>query len=226
MPIRFEFSEQIEQKLLKQLDFALVRTYTKAAQVAQQAVRDSLPQRFQLRRRAFISNSIRVEAATKEHPVATVFVPTDGPYNADFLVRQELGGTKLPTRGHKHLALPPPFVEGARRVIVKQGKRPSDLLKIATHTSLKTRKVIQGFFKIDESTPNRYRHGLHPGIYQRGGAGKGNKGKRKLKTMFLFERQGHMDARFRFRETAMRAAQQAMPGIFAASLDEALRTAR
>lgn len=38
MPIRFEFSEQIERKLLRQLDFALVRSYTKAAQVAQQPV--------------------------------------------------------------------------------------------------------------------------------------------------------------------------------------------
>ena len=226
MPIHFDFSKDIESKLFKQIDFALVRTCTNAAYAAQKAIRDSLSQNKFVLRNNFVFNSIKVEKATKADPTAAVYVPTDGKYNADFLVRQELGGLKTPSNGGKHLALPPPFIKGARRPILRVGKRPSDLLKIAAHSSLKTGRVVQGYFKIDEETPARYRHGLPFGIYQRGGGGKGNKGKRRLKMKFAFEKQADVDARFEFRETCMKAAQRALPSLFAEALSEALRTVR
>ena len=209
MTISFEFNHtEIERKIQEQLNFALVRTYTKAAKAAQKAVQNSMPQRFVLRNN-FVLNSIRTEAATKRNPVAIVFVPTDknDKFNADFLLQHETGGMKKP-KG-KHLALPTDASLSGRGIVTKS-KRPKVVLEKP--------KV----FKIDEKTNQRYRHGRKSGIFIRIGRGKQS----KIKRLFSFIPRAKVDARFKFNDTALKTIQDKLPGLFEDSLVEALKTAR
>jgi hypothetical protein len=215
--LKFEFPTDIERKLFKQLDFALVLTYTKAAQAAQKAVQKSLPHLFVLRN-TFVMNSIRMEKATKQNPVATVFVPTEGKYNADFLLLQETGGLKNPSKNY--LAIPTDKVKRNKRDIVTKTTRQKLLTK--DKEANKKNKI----FVIDASTPAKKAHGLPHGVYQRGHKGKGNKGKRKLILLFAFEKSASITARFNFQKTAIKAAIEALPKAFEDALIQALKTAR
>ena len=230
MPIRFDFSEEIERKLFKQIDFALVRTYTKAAYAAQQAIRESLPQRFTLRNN-FVLNSIRVQAATKADPTAAVYVPTEGPYNANFLIRQELGGIKTP-KGN-YLAIPVNVKrsrankKGVGGGIIGKNERPRALLQAGQYKS--SRRSLNRVFLITDTEPkeNRYRHNLVPGIYaSHPNRASHKKGSRGLTLLYVLEPAGRIGARFKFRETGIKAAQRALPGLFAEALSDALRTVR
>ncbi len=233
MPIFFDFPKEIERRLFKQIDFALVRTYTKAAQVAQQAIKESLPQRFTLRNN-FVLNSIKIQAATKEHPIASVYVPTEGRPNADFLIRQELGGIKTPSG--KYLAIPINIKRsrankrGVGGGIIGKDERPRALLQRGDYKS--TRKRINRVFLIDSSTPARYRKerngrmlpfGIYAAHPNRANHKKGGQG---LTLLYALVPSGHVKPVFEFRETGLREAQRALPGLFAESLAEALRTAR
>jgi hypothetical protein len=210
--LKFEFPTDIERKLFKQLDFALVLTYTKAAQAAQKAVRESLHQRFILRN-SFVEKSIRIDPATKKNPVATVFVPTEGKYNADFLLLQETGGIKTPKKD-THLAIPA-GVNRTKYGIIKKRDMPD---------ALRTRKSV---FAIKETTIRRHKHRLQPGIYQRVGPNKNrSKDTWKLKRLFTFKKGAPVEARFQFQKTAIKAAIEALPKAFEDALVQALRTAR
>jgi hypothetical protein len=228
--LKFEFPTDIERKLFKQLDFALVLTFTRAAYEAQKAVRTSLSQHFVLRN-TFVSKGILVEKATKQNPVATVFARTEGPFNIDFMLLHETGGTKKPKGQHLAIA---PYKSIRQHRPAKRGKRPRDLLNVATHSTwapgraLKDRKTINvGFrFMITESTPYRHSHGMPPGIYERTWKGSASKGKSSLILLFQFKRRVPVQAKFKFRETAIKAAIDAMPKLFEQALVQALRTAR
>jgi hypothetical protein len=228
--LKFEFPTDIERKLFKQLDFALVLTFTRAAYTAQKAVRESLPQHFVLRN-SFVSKGIQAEKATKQNPVATVFARTEGPFNIDFMLLQETGGTKTPKGQHLAIA---PYKSIRQHKPAKQGKRPRDLLKMATHSTwapgraLKDRKTVNiGFrFMITESTPHRYSHGMPPGIYERTWKGSAKNGKSSLILLFQFKRKVPVEAKFKFRETAIKAAIDAMPKLFEDALIQAVKTAR
>lgn len=103
--------------VVKQLPFATALALTRTAQDVQTEERRELAQRFTLRNN-WVSNGIRIKAATKANPEAIVF------QKDDFMVLQETGGTKH-ARG-KSLAIP----EAARtnkRGIVTAGNRPNAL---------------------------------------------------------------------------------------------------
>jgi hypothetical protein len=228
MPLFIDIPTEIDRQIFKQLDFAIVRTLTKAAQVAQKAIQDSLPQRFTLRN-TFVFNSIRTKAATKADPTAAVYVPTDGKYNADFLIRQETGGFKVP--GGKYLAIPENIKrsranrKGVGGGIIRGQDRPRELLSAGSYRS--TRRRENRVFKIDDSTPQRYRHGLKFGIYAAHPNQKNHRtGNQGITLLYSFVPRAKVPQRFHFQATATQAAQDALPGLFQDSLNEALRTAR
>ena len=223
MSIKFELPLDIDRKLYQQLDYALVLTYTRAAKAAQEAVRLSLPRSFTIRN-SFVSNGIRTEAATKNNPVAAVFGRTEGPFSIDFMIPQETGAVKTPTRGRRNLAIPVNINKGKKGLIAKQN-RPKALLDSGDYKSTRTR--LNRVFKVDESTPKRQRHGLEPGIYASHPRRKSHKtGSKGLTMLYAFEKKGKIKPRFEFRDTAIKAAQDAMPKLFYAALTEAIRTAR
>lgn len=208
MPLTFNLPLDFERKLFEQLDFALVRTYTKAAQVAQAAVRAKIPQHFVLRNN-FVLNGIRTQSATKQDPTAYVFGRTEGPFSIAFMLLHETGGIKKPR--NRNLAIPTGNVKRNKRDIVTKANRP------------RAQREKPTVFTITRSTPHRYRHDMQPGIYRRGHRGKE---KRKVILLFAFQPRARIKAQFNFVDTAIKAAQAALPKLFEESLIEAIRTAR
>lgn len=236
MKLEFEGATNAEKILLKQLNYALVLTYTKAGQAGQKAVKAGLPQRFVLRNN-FVTNSFRLEAATKKNPWATIFVPTDGPYNADFLIRQQEGGIKTP-KG-RHIAIPASSIgvhhapsqhkirrgKNAGQVresvvrnsrgLIKRGFKPKELLQdkkqyfIGTIKSKLTGKATYGIWK---RTGKHTSRGGYPAPF--------------VNLMYILVPQGIVQERLEFHQTAIKAAKEALPKAFEDALIEAVRTTR
>lgn len=102
----------------QQLRFATARALTQTAVEVQQEVRRNMPSRFQLRRQ-WIVQGIRVDRATKQALVATV-------YSRDKFMRlQESGGTKSPMRNY--IAIPTSLVRRTPRELIRRSDRPQAL---------------------------------------------------------------------------------------------------
>jgi hypothetical protein len=225
-----EFPNEIEKKLNKQLDFALVLTYTRLVQLAQTEIRNQLPGRFKTRNN-FIKYGIRIEAATKRDPVATVYARMDAGYDLGFMLLQEKGGEKTPQ--NKHVAVPW-SIRGKRvdrspiPTVLKDKERPQYLL--STHEFRLEGKKWR-VFKIDEETDKfgqRYRHDLPYGIYATpiGRKGRHDKGKDQLLMLYAFENQTDVDERFEFVQTAFDTATSQADAVFADSIKRAVATSR
>lgn len=102
----------------QQLRFATAKALTQTAVQVQQEVRKNMPSRFQLRRQ-WVVQGIRVDRATKQNLVATV-------YSRDkFMGLQEAGGNKSPLRNY--LAIPTSMVRRTPSEIVRQSDKPKAL---------------------------------------------------------------------------------------------------
>lgn len=120
-----EVVRSFDELRFQQVPFAAALALTWTASDAQKAVRGDLPQRFTIRNR-WVEMGIRIEKATKAQwprPSAEIYS------RDDFMVRQELGGTKVP-KGNS-LAIPTKDMlrrKGGKRGIIRAKNRPRALL--------------------------------------------------------------------------------------------------
>lgn len=115
----------------KQIPFATALALTKTAQHAQDAVRRSLPHRFELRN-DFVRRGVKIRSASKSSLEADVRWQAPVAARRGFaqsLARQETGGTKTPAQ--RWLAIPRPAVEKrrGRSGIIPKRWRPGQALK-------------------------------------------------------------------------------------------------
>ena len=105
----------------KQFRFAVAKALTATAADVQKEVKKNMPERFTLRRQ-WVVQGIRMEKATKDNLVATV-------YSKDpFMGRQEVGGTKTP-KFDQHLAIPMRAVRRYKSDMINPADLPSNLGK-------------------------------------------------------------------------------------------------
>lgn len=200
-----------------QLPFATARALTWTAKQAQEDVRASLPKNFILRN-TYLKSTIRYTPATKS------FQQSEVGSTAKFIPLHEPGGTKRP-KG-KHLAVPV-SVKGNAKDKISKRDRPKALLSGGTYTS--TRGRSNRIFKIDESTPARYRHGMDYGIYADHGSAI-HKGKRKkakgigLTMLYRLIPVGDIDARLGLRETTQDVVDKHFFPLFSKSMASAIAT--
>lgn len=102
----------------KQFRFAVARALTLTAVDVQKQVRLDLRKKFQIRR-DWVVNNVRMEKATKENLTATVYHP------ADFMGRQEEGGTKTPFGNY--IAVPTSLVRRTKKEVIRKSDRPKNL---------------------------------------------------------------------------------------------------
>lgn len=103
----------------QQFRFSVARALTMTAADIQKEVRKNLPDRFTLRRPAWIKNGIMIERATKENLTTTV-------YSRDkFMGLQEIGGTKGPL--NNYLAVPTRMVKRTPTDMIRKSDRPKAL---------------------------------------------------------------------------------------------------
>lgn len=105
-----------------QIPAALFMALTATAKLAQSAVQQELPKRFTIRRLAWATSGIKIEAATKTNLVATVRDIHD------YMALQDTGGEKLPHYG-EYICVP---LTGARRTpssLIPDNLRPKAVME-------------------------------------------------------------------------------------------------
>ncbi len=192
------------QAIGRQAPYALSVALNNTANAVQSAVRDSLSDRFTLRRKTFVENTIYrqsgVDWATKTKPQATVRVrdtPDSKGRVPDFLAQHEDGGTKTPRDG-RSIAIPLPGARRNKGDIVTVANRPRALLA-----------KKQAFRKDDL-------------LLKRTGRGK----RAKLTALFVFKRSVRIRPRLGMEATAERVVPDVWERIAGAAIDRALATAK
>lgn len=109
----------LEDVAKEQTPFATAKTLTQVAKMAQNKVRRAARRRFTLRSK-WVETGIRIKPATKKNPIAYVGS------RDEFMIRQELGGTKRPAR--KTLAIPNQ-VRRTKTGKIGKANRPAELMK-------------------------------------------------------------------------------------------------
>lgn len=221
LDITFE-PKDLEQVVFKQINFALILTYTRSAIAAQKATREYLPLGFVIRN-AFTQEGIRTQPAEKTSPSAYVYARTSGAFSIGYMVLHETGGIKRPFG--KYLALPRNVgrgkaARGRTQGIIPRENQPKKILQREEYDGKRA-------FKIDEKTLPRQRHGLPYGIYtDDGGRANHDKASHGLTILYRFEPKVRLKPDFRFQQTAIAAIQKQLPYIFDKALTFALKTAK
>lgn len=141
------------------LPFALAKSITASAQGAQQAVKNSLFTKFQLRN-SFTQQGIRLKPADKNtYPIAaTVYTDTANRATGapDYLVMQEEGGEKVPHGGRQYLAIPTKYLRQMAPGVIPAELRPRNLLgavggrytainRRTKGVALRNQRIVEGF---------------------------------------------------------------------------------
>ena len=113
-------ARQVKDIAQNQIPFTTALALTRTAQKAQKVIRQALPERFIIRRKAWALGGIRVEAATKR--MLTAVVKDINPY----MGLQEIGGTKFPIG--KNIAVPLRGARASRRSLISKRNMPRQLL--------------------------------------------------------------------------------------------------
>jgi hypothetical protein len=194
-----------------QLPFANALALTRTAQDAQGDVRQGLPVRFTIRRASWMRVNVKIKAAKKTDPVATV----EDTFDAMGL--QEAGGQKLPTVG-QYLAVP---LEGARstpRKLISDGDRPHEVMGSGL-----------GFIRPNANgVPIMYRaffkRGRTRGV--RGVKGMGSATwSREIMPMYALVRRADVKPRYEFDVTVEKAVQARFRQNFDDAIQKAVKTA-
>lgn len=185
------------QEIGRQAKFALALALNGTANQVQRAVRTGLDERFTVRRKAFIENTVfrdrRTDFATKQHPVAIVRVHPD----RDVLAKHEDGGAKRPVSG-RSIAIPLGAVRRNRADIITSASRPR---------ALQAKKNV--FREKDV-------------LYKRTGTGK----RQKVQALYLFRRSVALRPRLGMADTAAKVIPRAWPSEAERAINRALSTAR
>jgi hypothetical protein len=185
------------QTVQKQIPFAMATALNTTANAVQSEVRQGLNERFTLRRKAFIENTIYrqrgTDFATKSHFQAIVRVHPE----RDVLAKHERGGTKAPIDG-KYLMLPTSAVRRTKRDLIAESQKPRALYG------------KKGVFKRGDV------------LYKESGRGKS----RRLTALYVFKRSAKIRPRLGMQDTAHRVVPQVWPRLAAQALARALSTAR
>lgn len=182
----------------RQVPFAEALALTRTAQDAQAGVRDSLARRFTLRNN-WVRSGIRITAARKNNPIATV-----GSIEP-FMRRQEDGGTKT-ARSHARVAVPADAKRGKTGIIPK-GQRPAALMgrpRVLSWQGSNLWPRSGGF-----------------SILQRVG-----KARYPLKRLYWLQRAVRVLPRFGFKATTLQIIARRIAPNFVAALDEARATGK
>jgi len=113
-------ARQVKDIAQNQIPFTTALALTRTAQKAQKVIRQALPERFIIRRKAWALGGIRVEAANKR--MLTAVIKDINPY----MGLQEIGGTKFPMG--KNIAVPLKGARASRRSMISEQNKPRQLL--------------------------------------------------------------------------------------------------
>lgn len=195
------------QAIGRQAPFAMSQTLNAVANVAQQQIKDSLAERFTLRRAGFVQNTIfrqrGTDFATKTKLQAVIRTHPD----RNFLAQHEEGGRKAPIAGSS-VAIPLPAVrEAAGRDVIPKRLRPSGMIKNG-----QVRKVV---------TPN----GTFL-VRNRPGKGKGRLDGWRTEFLYKLKPSVPLRPRLAFRETAEKAIDAHFTRIALRQIDLAIGAPR
>ena len=112
---------QIKDIAREQLPFVTALALTRTAQKAQRAIREALPQRFIIRRKAWVLGGVRIEAALKGGRTAAV------KHIDAYMNLQEFGGTRFAFG--KHLAIPLAGARPSPRSVIRAANKPKALME-------------------------------------------------------------------------------------------------
>lgn len=105
--------------------FAVAKSLTNLAQLAQEEVKRQMPHRF-IMRRNWISQGVRIKTASKSSLWSAVY-SVDSGGRRPFMTRQEYGGIKAPESG-QHIAIPMKAVQPNKRALIRGDLKPKALL--------------------------------------------------------------------------------------------------
>jgi hypothetical protein len=194
-----------------QLPFANALALTKTAQDAQGGVRDALPVRFTIRRAAWMRSNIKIVAAKKADPVASVEDTFDA------MARDEFGGEKVPTRGRKVLAVPLSMARPTPQTVIPTRDRPAALMQSGL-------AFIRG--NVLYKVPRRTRIGRVN--WRRGLQGPqlpAAQGPMKPIPMYALVQRADVKPRYEFQTTVEQVVQQRFDPNFQAAFKRAVNTA-
>ena len=189
--------------------FGIARGLTRAAQEASADVKKAIPAKFD-RPIAFTQNATAITPAKREDLTAVVFVKR---IQAGYLLMEETGGVRTPKPGSP--------------INIPVQQRTNAYGNIPRGAIGRLRAKPDTFVA---SGKGDTRH-LPPGIYQRLKPKKGQRRKTAaiapgLKLLVAFEKRAEYKPRFGFRVTVLSSARAKAPGLIAASVRQALLTAR
>lgn len=207
-----QVARQLGQLETKQVRFATARALTMTARDAQTEIRKQLPQRFTIRRN-WISQGVRIKAATKENLTATVF------HMDEYLIRQEAGGVKTGKAGGGN------FTSEAVNQTGK-GRRVKD--SAVNRVAIPTSNVLRTKSDIIKKSDLPSGHGNKAFVIGKGSkqvlVRRFAKGKRAgLRVLYVLKPRAYVPARFEFRETGRRVALQRFPYNFQIAITDALK---
>lgn len=217
--ITAEFPTDIDRKLVKQLDFAMLLTWTALAQYCQKAIRRALPKSFTIRN-SFVSQGFRVQAATRANPTAYLYGRTEGPFSIEFMVLQITSGTKLPR--NENIAYP---LNVPHRRVIPEDKRPKQVIQRGQYNSKRAFLVDEN----DKSSRSIFAHGLVSGIYVRNKSKRPHrKGENKggLTLLYDFTPKADIPERLPFTDICLDTVGRNVDRAFTDALAQAVRTAR
>lgn len=144
-----DFQRKLSSSNIK---FATAKTLTDLARLSQTAVRNSLPKSFVVRRN-WIINGIRIKPATKSNLEAYVY-SIDSGGRRGFMALQEFGGDKDPQTA-QHVAIPLKAVRPTPNMIIPQGMKPKNLLRVGPSRGARQEGMKQRALAFKVKSKNR-----------------------------------------------------------------------
>lgn len=211
-------------ELERQIPFAASLGLNNALKDAQRAVTRHVLSTFVVRRRKYITDSIKISKFSTKRDLTAV-LEVDPTRNV--LAKFELGGLKTSTRPDGSIVVP---VEARRSVqgVIPKAERPR-----AFQFQYHGRGAKATVFKGRDRTFLIKKAGGRGAIYMREGASfrrqgvlRSRRGPSRVKLLYVLTPGARIPATLHFKETAIREFQDRWPRAYRAALHRALRTAR
>ncbi len=205
-----------------QLPFAIKEAINDTAKDAQRAQRAGMPQRFTIRRKAWVERGIKIKPfATKRRLVATIAVdPPGGESRADILTRHEERGFRVPFKG-RALAVPIEARANKQDVVAKRNRPKAFAFREMVRGTGGTR-----VFKGQKRTFMIQRPDGTGWILKRTGRGKHGSLFEGTSVLYVLDKSVPIESRLQFVNTVTDTVQVTFKGHFSRSFDRAVRTAR